>query len=144
MSDALCHECGAGLTPTGRCPRCLLALGIEGPDPAGEEQRRFGRYLLVSQIGRGAMGNPWFFRSLMALERGEPDPGVPSLQERHTVWRRHADLVLAHSVERMHVHELRKTLAWYSRGLRGGRDNNERGNNRYPHHFNWPLFLTRG
>jgi tRNA-dihydrouridine synthase B len=73
-------------------------------------------------IGRGAMGNPWFFRALQALERGEPDPGAPTLDERHQVWRRHADLVLTHSVERMHVHELRKTLAWYSRGLRGGAD----------------------
>jgi tRNA-dihydrouridine synthase B len=77
-------------------------------------------------IGRGAMGNPWFFRALQALERGEPDPGVPSLLERRTVWRRHADLVLTYSVERMHVHELRKTLAWYSRGLRGGADLRQR------------------
>jgi hypothetical protein len=29
-------------------------------------------------------------------------------------------------VERMHVHELRKTLAWYSRGLRGGADLRQR------------------
>jgi tRNA-dihydrouridine synthase len=73
-------------------------------------------------VGRGAMGNPWLFRSLTALCRGEPDPGPPSLEERHTVWRRHADLVWQYSVERMRVHELRKTLAWYSRGLRGGAD----------------------
>jgi tRNA-dihydrouridine synthase B len=77
-------------------------------------------------IGRGAMGNPWFFRSLLALSRGEPDPGPPTLEERRTVWRRHADLVLQHAVPRMHVHELRKTLAWYSRGLRGGSDLRQR------------------
>jgi tRNA-dihydrouridine synthase B len=77
-------------------------------------------------IGRGAMGNPWFFRSLQALEAGQPDPGPPTLEERRTVWRRHADLVLTHAVERMHVHELRKTLAWYSRGLRGGADLRQR------------------
>ncbi|HET6279922.1 MAG TPA: tRNA dihydrouridine synthase DusB [Polyangia bacterium] len=71
-------------------------------------------------IGRGAMGNPWFFRTLGALERGEVDPGPPTLGERRAVWRRHADLVLEHSPERMRIHELRKTLAWYSRGLRGG------------------------
>jgi nifR3 family TIM-barrel protein len=71
-------------------------------------------------IGRGSMGNPWLFRSLAALERGEPDPGLPSLEERRAVWRRHADLALAHSPERMRIHELRKTLAWYSRGLHGG------------------------
>jgi tRNA-dihydrouridine synthase B len=71
-------------------------------------------------IGRGAMGNPWFFRTLIALEKGEPDPGPPTLSERCAVWRRHAALVQRFSPERMRQHELRKTLAWYSRGLRGG------------------------
>jgi tRNA-dihydrouridine synthase B len=71
-------------------------------------------------IGRGAMGNPWFFRTLVALEKGQPDPGPPTVRERRAVWRRHADLVMAHSPEKMLIHELRKTLAWYSRGLRGG------------------------
>src|SRR5450432_2514891 len=71
-------------------------------------------------VGRGAMGNPWFFRTLAALEAGAPDPGPPSLAERRRVWRRHADLVGEHSPEKMRLHELRKTLAWYSRGLYGG------------------------
>jgi tRNA-dihydrouridine synthase B len=73
-------------------------------------------------VGRGAMGNPWFFRSIAALERGEPDPGPPTMAERQAVWRRHAGLVWEYSVERMRLHELRKTVAWYSRGLRGGAD----------------------
>ncbi|HZL21119.1 MAG TPA: tRNA dihydrouridine synthase DusB [Polyangia bacterium] len=71
-------------------------------------------------IGRGAMGNPWIFRTMAALERGEPDPGAPTLAERRVVWRRHAALVFEHSLEKMRLHELRKTLAWYSRGLYGG------------------------
>jgi tRNA-dihydrouridine synthase B len=71
-------------------------------------------------VGRGAMGNPWFFRSLVALETGAEDPGPPSLAERRRVWRRHAALVGEHSPEKMRLHELRKTLAWYSRGLHGG------------------------
>jgi len=71
-------------------------------------------------IGRGSMGNPWLFRTLAALERGEIDPGPPALGERRAVWRRHAQLVCEHSPEKMRLHELRKTLAWYSRGLRGG------------------------
>src|SRR5262245_897002 len=71
-------------------------------------------------IGRGSMGNPWFFRTLAALERGEPDPGAPTLAERCAVWRRHAALVEERSPEKMRLHELRKTLAWYSRGLFGG------------------------
>jgi nifR3 family TIM-barrel protein len=78
-------------------------------------------------IGRGAMGNPWFFRTLVALERGEADPGPPTLAERRAVWRRHADLVVEHSPDKMRVHELRKTLAWYSRGLFGGSSLRQRG-----------------
>src|SRR2546423_13694539 len=77
-------------------------------------------------IGRGAIGNPWSSRPLQALARGAPDPGPPSLSERHAVWRRHADLVGQYAVARMLVHELRKTLAWYSRGLRGGAELRQR------------------
>jgi tRNA-dihydrouridine synthase B len=77
-------------------------------------------------IGRGAMGNPWFFRTLQALAKGAPDPGPPTLEERYAVWRRHAELVGQYAVPRMLVHELRKTVAWYSRGLRGGSDLRQR------------------
>jgi nifR3 family TIM-barrel protein len=73
-------------------------------------------------IGRAAMGNPWIFRAVAAIERGAPEPAPPSLGERRAVWRRHADLVLKHAPQRLRLHELRKTLAWYSRGLRGGAD----------------------
>ncbi|HXU61434.1 MAG TPA: tRNA dihydrouridine synthase DusB [Polyangia bacterium] len=78
-------------------------------------------------IGRGAMGNPWLFQALAALETGAPDPGLPSLAERRRVWRRHAALVEAHSPPKMRLHELRKTLAWYSRGLYGGSSLRQRG-----------------
>ncbi|HEV3032736.1 MAG TPA: tRNA dihydrouridine synthase DusB [Polyangia bacterium] len=80
-------------------------------------------------IGRGAMGNPWLFRTLAALARGEDvsDVGPPTLAEKRAVWRRHAALVLEHSPEKMRVHEVRKTLAWYSRGLFGGSQLRQRG-----------------
>src|SRR5258708_37677561 len=78
-------------------------------------------------VGGGAMGNRGFFRTLGALERGEEDRGPPSLAEKLTVWRRHAALVLEHSPEKMRVHEVRKTLAWYSRGLFGGSQLRQRG-----------------
>ncbi|HXJ22296.1 MAG TPA: tRNA dihydrouridine synthase DusB [Polyangia bacterium] len=81
-------------------------------------------------IGRGAMGNPWIFQTLAALETGAPgssDTGPPSLAERRRVWRRHAALVEAHSPPKMRLHELRKTLAWYSRGLYGGSSLRQRG-----------------
>jgi len=87
---------------------------------AGFERMRAATGCDAVMIGRGAMGNPWFFRSLAAVSRGEPDPGPPTLDERRRVWRRHAALTQEHAPEKMRVHELRKTLAWYSRGLFGG------------------------
>ncbi len=96
-------------------------------DVAAYERMKSATGCDAVMIGRGAMGNPWIFRSLAAVSRGEPDPGPPTLAERHRVWRRHADLCLAHAHEKMRVHELRKTLAWYSRGLWGGSQLRQRG-----------------
>jgi len=71
-------------------------------------------------IGRACRGNPWLFRDMLAVEQGRPIPEPPSVAERRTVWRRHADLVVEYAVPKMRLHELRKTLAWYSRGLHSG------------------------
>jgi len=71
-------------------------------------------------IGRAARGNPWLFRAVHALESGAPQPAQPSISEQRAVWRRHADLIIEHASNKMCLHELRKTLAWYSRGLHGG------------------------
>jgi Dihydrouridine synthase (Dus) len=89
-------------------------------DVAAWERMRRATGCDAVMVGRGSMGNPWFFRSLAALARGEHDPGPPTIDERRAVWRRHAELTLTHAPEKMRVHELRKTLAWYSRGLWGG------------------------
>jgi tRNA-dihydrouridine synthase B len=71
-------------------------------------------------IGRGSRGNPWLFRDILAVEQGKPLPEPPGVAERRRVWRRHADLVAEYSAPKMLLHELRKTLVWYSRGLHGG------------------------
>ncbi|MBN2576812.1 MAG: tRNA-dihydrouridine synthase [Deltaproteobacteria bacterium] len=71
-------------------------------------------------IGRAARGNPWLFRDVLAVERGQPAPRPPTVAERRAVWRRHADLVAEYAAPKMLLHELRKTLAWYSHGLFGG------------------------
>ena len=102
-------------------PRDIPVVGNgDVKDVAAWQRMRDATGCDAVMIGRGAMGNPWLFRSLAALARGEADPGAPSLAERRLVWRRHAALVMEHSPEKMRLHELRKTLAWYSRGLRGG------------------------
>jgi tRNA-dihydrouridine synthase B len=104
------------------------ALPLSVPVIGNGDVKDLGGYLRMKaetgcdgvMVGRGAMGNPWLFRTLAAVERGQPDPGPPTLAERRAVWRRHAELVGEHSPLKMRLHELRKTLAWYSRGLYGG------------------------
>jgi nifR3 family TIM-barrel protein len=70
-------------------------------------------------IGRGAMGNPWLFRRLGELERGRPDPGPPSAEERLAIFERHVELVLALRPGPKVFHELRKAACWYAKGLPG-------------------------
>jgi tRNA-dihydrouridine synthase len=71
-------------------------------------------------IGRAARGNPWLFAQVLALEQGRGQPASPGVAERRAVWHRHAELVKEYAAPKMVLHELRKTLAWYSRGLHGG------------------------
>jgi len=82
-------------------------------------------------VARGACGNPWIFRDLIAAERGEPAPGPPDRESWAGVVLRHAALQIEHrrrqspdgdpgEVEGRAIRELRKHLLWYTRGLRGG------------------------
>ncbi len=70
-------------------------------------------------IGRGAMGNPWLFRSIRLIERGERDPGAPTVDERVAAFRRHTSLIMQLTEPKRHVIELRKACAWYAKGLHG-------------------------
>lgn len=68
-------------------------------------------------IGRGALGNPWLFRDIRAWLRGEPLEGPPSLAERRQVFLRHVELMRGHTPGKRVIHELRKAVAWYTKGL---------------------------
>ncbi len=70
-------------------------------------------------IGRGAMGNPWLFARLAALNAGQPDPGPPTLTQRLAVFRRHVALIDQLKAGPRMLHEVRKACAWYARGLHG-------------------------
>jgi tRNA-dihydrouridine synthase B len=69
-------------------------------------------------IGRGALGNPWLFRSIRERLCGRPDPGAPDIAERARVFHRHMDYIEGHAPKKKLVHELRKAVAWYTKGLR--------------------------
>ena len=71
-------------------------------------------------IGRGAMGNPWLFARLRAVQEGRPDPGPPNLADRRRVFLRHVDLVTRLRPGAKLIHEVRKASAWYVKGLHGG------------------------
>jgi tRNA-dihydrouridine synthase B len=68
-------------------------------------------------IGRGALGNPWLFRGIQQRLRGEPVT-EPTVADRMRMFCRHIDLIAAHSPQKRLVHELRKAVAWYTKGLR--------------------------
>jgi nifR3 family TIM-barrel protein len=76
-------------------------------------------------IGRAAMGNPWIFAALkreIALPSGPagalPCPPFPTPGARRTLILRHGEEIFARHGEHG-IKEMRKHLAWYSRGIQG-------------------------
>lgn len=72
-------------------------------------------------IGRGALGNPWFFNRLVRGLREGVDPGEPTMEEREAVVREHARM----HAERYGEHglvKLRKHLPWYFKGGLGTKE----------------------
>ena len=70
-------------------------------------------------IGRGAWGNPWLFRRIRELEASGRDSGPPSMAERIATFQRHLELIFELRAGPKMVHEVRKAVAWYAKGLRG-------------------------
>ena len=69
-------------------------------------------------IARGALGNPWIFAQTLALLTDE-SPELPSPKERLRVALRQLELFTALAGEQTALREMRKHLAWYSKGLPG-------------------------
>ncbi|MBE0466068.1 MAG: tRNA dihydrouridine synthase DusB [Candidatus Desulforudis sp.] len=70
-------------------------------------------------VGRAARGNPWIFREILDyVETGE-ELRPPTPEERVTMALRHFDLLVRYKGEARAVLEMRKYLAWYTRGLHG-------------------------
>lgn len=68
-------------------------------------------------IGRGAMGNPWLFREIQAYLRKEDPPAPPSMDDRLAIFRQHVALMKEHTEPKRTIHEIRKAVAWYTKGL---------------------------
>ena len=70
-------------------------------------------------IGRGALGNPWIFRELLAGYRGEEIPSRPTLDEKKEMMKRHIKMVVELKGEYGGVREMRKHVGWYIKGMHG-------------------------
>lgn len=74
-------------------------------------------------IGRGALGNPWIFRELNAWWNGRPfDDLKPSKNEIKLMMKEHTNGILAYKGERVAVNEMKKHLAWYTKGHFGSNE----------------------
>jgi len=69
-------------------------------------------------IARGALGNPWIFRQVQAMQDNTVAIAATP-EEKFTVAMRHLDLYVADSGERIAVREMRKHLCWYAKGISG-------------------------
>lgn len=71
-------------------------------------------------VGRGAVGNPFLFRTLAALLSGQPLPPPPTAAEKYAVAKWQLTLAAKEKGESVAVLEARKHLGEYLRGIRGG------------------------
>ncbi len=73
-------------------------------------------------VARAACGNPWVFRAQKSdgCDDTAKASYVPTAEELGDMMRRHMLLQIQLRGERQGVLEMRKHLAWYSRGMRGG------------------------
>lgn len=69
-------------------------------------------------IGRGAMGNPWIFRSIKRRMNGESETPVTT-DEKHRMIIRHYHMMLETKPENIAVREMRKHIGWYIKGMKG-------------------------
>ena len=70
-------------------------------------------------IARGAQGNPWIFSELLLYEKTGEIPPRPSVDEIRNTMLRHAQLQIKYKGEFCGIREMRKHVAWYTKGLHG-------------------------
>ena len=70
-------------------------------------------------VARGAMGNPWIFKELNAAIHGEEAPPRQTVRELSMMMIRHLDELVQLKDEYSAVREMRKFVAWYTKGVKG-------------------------
>ncbi|MGN6332100.1 MAG: tRNA dihydrouridine synthase DusB [Motilibacteraceae bacterium] len=77
-------------------------------------------------VGRGCLGRPWLFGQLAAAFAGRERPADPGLREVAGVMRRHAELLAEVFGEDKGCREVRKHVAWYTKGFAVGSEMRQR------------------
>ena len=71
------------------------------------------------RVGRGCQGNPWIFRELNEYEETGKVPHRPSKKEIKEMMLRHAQLQIELKGDYLGIREMRKHVAWYTKGMEG-------------------------
>lgn len=70
-------------------------------------------------IGRGTYGRPWFPSQVAHFIQTGERQADPSLEEKMNIILRHYDAMLSHYGKDLGMRNMRKHIAWYSKGLPG-------------------------
>lgn len=70
-------------------------------------------------IGRGAQGNPWIFAELLEYEKTGVLPKRPDAKTIRETMLRHANLLMEYKGDYIGIREMRKHVAWYTKGMKG-------------------------
>lgn len=90
---------------------------VTSPQKADELVRQTGCDGIM--IARGAQGNPWIFSEMIRWEETGELPPRPDKDEIRKMMLRHARLQLEYKGEFSGIREMRKHVAWYTKGLKG-------------------------
>ncbi len=90
---------------------------VTSPQKAAELVRLTGCDGIM--IARGAQGNPWIFSEMIHWEETGELPSRPDKDEVREMMLRHARLQLEYKGEFSGIREMRKHVAWYTKGLKG-------------------------
>ena len=90
---------------------------VTSPQKADELVRQTGCDGIM--IARGAQGNPWIFSEMIHWEETGEIPPRPDKDEIRKMMLRHARLQLEYKGEFSGIREMRKHVAWYTKGLKG-------------------------
>ena len=70
-------------------------------------------------VARGALGNPWIFKSILNHINNKPAEYEPSLKERIEVCRNHYELLKEDKNSIVCLNLTKKHFSWYLKGFKG-------------------------